>query len=507
MLNVSIVLVLLAIALMLIGLRGRIAARGRFCGACRFDLQGIELPPEGAPCPECGRPVGPKRTIRPIRREKRRGNIVVASVLFIIGAGLTTLHVTGNTASMFAVMPDRVVLAASERGFDEAIDELIARLGASEQPPAWVWDEAIQSALAHQIDTSQEWNPRWGEVISLAIQNNKLTKDQLAAFVRNGSNIMMWLRERIRVGDPYVSYWCQENSGRTSALTRADTGFMLSISNSSSGVTFEGQQHQNAQTRGGMMGSAFVLPRAGSFGSSATGSGVMIPAEVRDRLEPGDTFELWMDVQLTLTSRVNDTTIEAEPIRFTQTVTVVGADEQIVRVVDDPPAAKRTRENMSIEPIVLRNVQADGSSGMREFASTAVHFTAKPMAVSGTLYLRRHTGGELFEAATVSSQAQPVDMTQTPIPQIRHSHQITIQIDTEDRERIEAFERVTSDGVIDVFFRTDPAIAESNAKINEVVDLELMFVGVPVFEQGDERYQPVPGSDEMRTPASEYVED
>ena len=507
MLIVSIVLTLIALVFLAVGLRGRIAARGRFCGACRFDLQGIELPPEGTPCPECGRPVGPKRTIRPIRREKRRGVIVVASVLFIIGAGLTTLHVTGNTASMFAVMPDRVVLAASERGFDEAIDELIVRLGASEQPPKWVWEGAVRAGLAHQLDTNQEWNPRWGEVISLAIQNNKLTKDQLAAFVRNGSGVKMWLRERIRVGDSYVSYWCQQSMSRMTAQTRFDTGFMLSISNSSSGVTFESQEHQNEQTRGGMMGTSFIIPRVGSFGTSATGSGVTIPAEVRDQLEAGDTFELWMDVQLTLTSRTDDTTIEAEPIRFTQTVTVVGADEPIVRVVDDPPAAKRTRENMSIEPIVLRNVQNAGSSGRLEFARTSIQFTAKPRAISGTLYLRRHTRGELFEAATVTSLAQPVDMTQNPVPQIRHSNQITIQIDMNDWERIEAFERVTSDGVVDVIFRTDPAIAESNAKISEVVDLDLMFVGVPVFEEGDERYQPVPGSDEMKTPASEIVED
>ncbi|MCR9074516.1 MAG: zinc ribbon domain-containing protein [bacterium] len=507
MLTLAIIFIVISSLLLALGLRGRVAARGRFCGACGFDLQGIELPPEGAPCPECGRPVGPKRTISPIRREKRRGIIVIAAVLFLVGAGLTTVHLTGNTASMFAVMPDRVVLAASERGFDEAIDELIARISASEQPPAWVWDGAVRAALEHQLDTDQEWNPRWGEVISLAIQNSKLSVDQLAAFARNGSGMKMWLRERIRAGDSYVSYWCTHSMSRTPALTRFDTGYMLRIGSSSDGVVFEGEEFTNQHASGGMMGTSFIIPRAGSFGSSATGSGVMIPKEIRDRLEPGDTFELWMDVQITLTSRTNDTTIEAEPIRFTQTVTVVGEDEPIVRVVSDPPAAKRARENMSIEPIVLRDVDLTGASSRREFANTSVQFTAKPKSIAGTLYFRHHTTGELFEAASFSTPAKPVDTTQTPIPQLRHSHQITIQIDTDDRERIEAFERVTSDGVVDIVFRTDPSVAESNARISEVVDLELMFVGVPVYEEGDERLQSMPGSDENKTPASAYVED
>ena len=508
MLTISIILLLIALILMPIGIRGRVAARGRFCKACGFDLQGIELSQEGTPCPECGRLVGRPRTIRPIRREKRKLMITLAAVLFVIGAGLFGIHITGNTSSVFAVMPDRVVLSASERGFDEAIDELIVRLGANNQPPKWVWDGAIRAALTHQRDTDQEWKPRWGEIISLAIQHNKLGEEQLAQFLQNGHLIEMWLRDRIRAGDSYVSYWCEQTLSRTSALNRADTGFMLRVANTASGVKFDGQEHENVQIRGGMLSSGFMIPRAGSYGSSATGSGVMIPSSVRDRLKAGDTFELWMDVQLTLESRIDDTVIEADPIRFTQSVTVVGDEDPIVRVVDDPSAAKRVREGISIEPITIRDVQPMAVSSYREFAYTSILFTAKPRAIAGTLYLRRHAGGEMFKVASLASLAKPVDMKQSPTPLISHSHQITIQINTEDQERVKAFERVTSDGVVDVVFRTDPAAAESNAKISEVVDLDLVFVGVPLLRKdSDQMISITKGSEDIKIPASEYVED
>ena len=50
MLAIGLTLLVAAIILLLLALRGRTIARGRFCRKCRFDLAGLTAP---AACPEC----------------------------------------------------------------------------------------------------------------------------------------------------------------------------------------------------------------------------------------------------------------------------------------------------------------------------------------------------------------------------------------------------------------------------------------------------------------------
>ena len=506
MIFIAIILVLIALLLLVIGLRGRIVGRGVFCRGCGFDLEGIDHHKTDSLCPECGRSVADPGATRAIRRAKRKGMLVVGMILCVQGIGLAGVQLSGNSASLYAVMPDRVVLKASQWGDNDAIDELIVRLNPKSKPAEWVWEEAIDAALAYQADESQKWKPQWGEVFSLAMQGNRLSDAQIAKMIRNGIQIDVWLRDKIRPGDSYVGYLCEQRSKRLSALARYDTGFMLRVGMSSGGMIEDAVENPNVNNGGASSGTSFIFNTSGPTGMMATGSGVMLPKSLRSKLQVGDTFEVYMDVQITLRSTTVDREIKAEPFRFTQRVEVVGEDEQIVDVIQDPTAARQFIEGLQIEPIMAMSAEKVMRGMQREVANSSVVFSAKPRSVSGTLYLRHHTDGELFEASRIVTDARPVDPNQNPTAQFRHSYQISVQIDEDDLARREAFNRVVHDGVVDVVFLTDPSPAETNPKIDEVVDLQLVFVGVPVIVVGSQADQGIDPSKNM-TPASELEDE
>lgn len=506
MLIVSLILIPIGLVLLVLAMRGRVVARGTFCRACGFDLHGLGSDQESSKCPECGRAVGQPGTTRAIRRSKSRRLTVVSIVLLLIGVGLSAVHFSGNASSFYAAMPHRVVLSASKWGDDTAIDELIVRLGPKKQTPEWVWEDAIGLAMAHQQDERQQWKPRWGEVLSLAIQANLLSDEQLASVVRNGTRIDVWLRSKIRPGDSYVGYLCETRSKRISAMTRVDTGYMLDVEILDGGVVENGVEVSNGIGGGSSSATSFIFNTSGPTGMMATGSRFMLPASMRKNLKVGDSFEVYMDVQIKLRARTADRVIQAEPFRFTQQVTVVGEEEPIVTAFQDPIAAKQIREGMSIEPLMALNSEKVMMGTQSEVATSTLILTAKPKSISGTLYLRHHLDGELFEGPTVTSIATPIDPNQNPPASIRHSHQLSFYIKEDDLERREAFNRVIRDGVVDVVFLTDPSVSESNPKIDEVVDLRLVFVGVSVIVIGSDLAQGIDPSETV-TPASVYIED
>jgi hypothetical protein len=507
MLFIACAVLLISLALLVLGWRGRVSGRGVYCRSCRFDLGGIDISLDDARCPECGRSISSTHAPRSVVRSKCRPMIVSGCVVFLLGAGLAAMSVGSNAAKIYGVMPDRLVLSATEWGSSDALDELLTRLGSQEGANPWVWDAAIEQALALQEETSRAWDPRWGEVIALAWQGQHLSDEQMIRFAVNGAPIQVWLRDRIRIGDAYVSYLIEQRNTRASGLNRMQTGFMLSISTLQSGIITDGVEIPNRYGGGGSSSSSFAISRFGSSGSSSSGSGVMIPSPQREQLRSGDEFTVYMDVQLTLRSQTDDYEIKAEPVRFEQRVRVVGEDEPIVRVIDDPLAAKQVREGLSIEPFIGLTLDSIDRYQGQEHVSSQLTFTAKPRAVAGKLYFRHHIDGELFEAGSFSTTAHVIDLNQTPVPQISHMHQVQVRIDQDDPERMEAFERITRDGVVDVILRTDPSAAESNARLTEIVDMECEFVGVPVLIVGTnaERYSARPEA--MKIIATESAEE
>ncbi|CAN0595514.1 unnamed protein product, partial [Laminaria digitata] len=178
-----------------------------------------------------------------------------------------------------------------------------------------------------------------------------------------------------------------------------------------------------------------------------------------------------------LVSTSDASEIPMEPIRFTQRVTVVGSDEPIVEVVRDPISAKQLLEGTSISPILGLRTDAPDRQAYDDAGGFSLNFTQRPRAIAGTLSLRHHLGGELFEATTLNVVATP-ERTGQGIWNFMSGH--SISIDPNDHERNAMYQRVTRDGVVDVIFRTDPQAASMNPKITQIVDVDMIFPGVPV---------------------------
>lgn len=504
MLSIGLLITALGLMVLILGLRGRVAQRGTFCRRCRFDLAGIETHGDDAKCPECGRPIGAPGTTRSVRRVKRKGVIVLSVVLLLMGIGVGAVALTGNTSKFYEFMPDRVVLLASQLGADEALDELLARLGATNKPiDQWVWDDAIKLAMDSQADRTLVWNPRWGEIISRAWQGNHLSEEQKLQFATNAYEYEYLVRDRVRIDAPYIAHTLKEHSARLTAITQFQTGYKLRSSDSASGGQFGDQAWENSV--GGSMSSTFSFPRQGFTGTSAMGGGITVPSRIREQLSVGDELEIYYEFQLELERLSDQSVAKSVPIRFERTVRVIGADEPIVGVIDDPASAKAIIEGASIEPLtglVLGSVQYGRYD---ELAATTMNFTHLPKPFSGEVFLQHPTDGERVFVGTMALDAQPEKRTNWT-----HSYPLPIHMGNET-DMVETLRRVTRDGVVDVIFQTDPEAAERNPMIDEVIDLEFHFDAVQVqwFETRGEVYQaraqsaPIPASEPYESAAED----
>lgn len=497
-------LCIIALGFVLLGwsIRGRVAGRGRFCAHCRFDLAGLEFGAGPTPCPECGRSIGAAGTIRTIRRQRRSKMLLVAVVIIVAGSAIIAVPITGNTGAIIARMPDRVVLYTAQRGSIPALDELIARLAGPRTLPEWVWSDAIEAALEYQADTTTVWEPRWGEVITLAWSTQRMSDEQKGRFARNGIRIKVWIRDRLQAGERSVGLWVDFTGDRASGINMYKTPYDLRHAIVVTGGTHD--QERWSLPGGAATSSSFIIPANGPTGTSGLGSGVQVSKSIAELLRPGDALEVFVELQSTLVSTSDASEIPTEPIRFTQRVTVVGPDEPIVEVVKDPMSAKQLLEGTSISPILGLRADAPDRQAYDDAGGFALNFTQRPRAIAGTLSLRHHLGGELFEATTLNVVATP-KLTGQGIWNFMSGH--SISIDPNDHERNALYQRVTRDGVVDVIFRTDPQAASLNPKIAQIVDVDMVFRGVPVvfFElRGDmqEAQAQMP-----KIAASELVED
>ena len=110
-----------------IGLRGKISERGVYCKSCRFDLQGTRTDDPDAQCPECGSRVHHRDAQRDVLRRVSRVRVISGCVITLFAAGGLYISLFSTQASVFAYLPNQVVLSFAEKGYTDAVDEAIDR--------------------------------------------------------------------------------------------------------------------------------------------------------------------------------------------------------------------------------------------------------------------------------------------------------------------------------------------------------------------------------------------
>ena len=478
MLVLALSVFLLALLLLTFALRGRVVERGVFCRRCRFDLSGTDRDAPDSRCPECGRAIGTGKPPRKTRRARSKIMGTLAGMLLMISLVLAGISLSGNAPAIYKHMPDRVVVYSAVWGSDPALDELLTRLSVPGPAPDWLWNRAIEGALAWQSDTSKLWDPRWGEIVSIAWQTNHLSEEQIARFVQNGTMPEIYIRNRYHKGDPWISYSVDFKDRRLNALNLYTPGYMHGVGMTMSGGTVRDKEWES--TAGGMSRKELILPSRAGGSSVGLGSNIRVPPEVSEQMRVGDEFEVFIEFKHDLRRISDDTQIEVPPFRVSRTLTVVAPDEPIVTVLDDPRAAARIRENTSATSII--GVVKTGPGQTDYPVQFTIYFVDLPHSVAGKVYLRHPSDGEMYEAGFFSQPARSIVAPDTdPGANWSTGQIVKVSTNQDTPERLGAFQRVTRDGTVDIVFTTDPQVAIQNPRIHEIVQLDMEFRGVPLI--------------------------
>tara|TARA_R110000782_G_scaffold101029_14_gene187604 strand:- start:2196 stop:3107 length:912 start_codon:yes stop_codon:yes gene_type:complete len=125
MLAIGLTLLVAAIILLLLALRGRTIARGRFCRKCRFDLAGLTAP---AACPECGRDLQVAKATRAQLRAFRRLPAAAAMVLLLLASAALLTASPAVRTWILPRVPDAVLVWLHRADLHGASDEVVTRL-------------------------------------------------------------------------------------------------------------------------------------------------------------------------------------------------------------------------------------------------------------------------------------------------------------------------------------------------------------------------------------------
>lgn len=212
---------LLGIAIVGMGLRGRRVDEHPLCRRCGFDLSG--KPPDSHVCSECGAELGRKRAIRIGHRQRRAWAIllgVAISMPGIIGLGVLG-WLTFQQIDWYQHKPTWWLLR--EAGYanattrDNALTELTARDGRKELSEAQTV-MAVERILVIQGDSTLPWKPAWGVFVEDLLLSDRLDKERWEKYCRQAAPFRFEVRKRLRRGDPLPLRLTPAPSTRTGRL-------------------------------------------------------------------------------------------------------------------------------------------------------------------------------------------------------------------------------------------------------------------------------------------------
>lgn len=197
------VAIVIGIALLVLGLRGRRVNRHPSCRGCGFDLSGTL--PDGVTCPECG--AGLRRD-KAVRIGQRRRMWSVAS----IGAVLILLPLSGICVTVYAVLTGADIHSYKPAGILlwEAKGDNAQTLAAvakefSKRRQAGKLDSAtigrvVDAALAIQGDPDRPWSEDWGDFIEMVNLDGDVTDEQMQRFRNQCVSLTCEVRPKIAAG-------------------------------------------------------------------------------------------------------------------------------------------------------------------------------------------------------------------------------------------------------------------------------------------------------------------
>jgi ribosomal protein L37E len=197
----------LASALMTLGLRGRRIGDHPHCRRCGYDLFGRN--DAGGRCPECGIDLSRTRSTVTGRRRRRGWAIGIALLVLVVAGGLGAVDAMNawERIDWYRHKPDSWLLKEASRNPSpdyRALDELLRRV----DEPALSASRAkrlAEGALQVQADRSIPWDRRWGYLIEALHHKRKLSVQDRGRYIRQAVVPAWDMRSRINADVPVVA--------------------------------------------------------------------------------------------------------------------------------------------------------------------------------------------------------------------------------------------------------------------------------------------------------------
>ncbi len=487
MIPIAMMLILLALLLFIFAWRGRVVARGQFCRKCRFDLAGLAWDESGAQCPECGHVVCQASARRALLRRRSRGGLVAALILMLGGIGTLGFWASGNASVILKPMPDWAVVRLTDMGMDAALDELVARVSRAPNPmSAWQMNNVIELGLAHQADTLTAWDPRWGEVLYVALVGGQMSDEQIKQYMLNGVAINMLIRDRVHQGARQVDCQMKITPGRLAALNGGATNLMVRAKWVADGIVGKPSRRYSGS---GAMAAQVRVPDRGWWSSGAPypikpwGSG--FNGEIGSKVRVYTQYDFMIkaiDGQYGMADAVSikerdedDGYVKLKRFTVEHDVEIIDPSEPIVRTIDDPELARTAVNALTVSPIkVMKTLPEPQYLSSVPAIMISRQSESLPESIALRVYLRLDGAQEIEIGSWV---------TQGPHAGL-HGSGIQWRVNSEDEDKLlmaqETVDQLIKQGRADVILRTDAAIATGNPEIEQVIGMAMIFEDVPV---------------------------
>jgi hypothetical protein len=199
------VLLVVGVAAVVVGRRGRRVDDHPLCRRCGFDLTG--KPETSTRCGECGADLAEPHAVRVGHTVRRRGPLwagVLLLIVALIGTGTQTAVTAGKIdwrkhAPAWYLVRETASTDSPTR--DAALAELIQRVkdGKLDRGSA---DALVVRGLAHQADAAQGWVRAWGDLIEAARYAKLVSDADWGTYALQSVQLRINPRVRVVAGDP-----------------------------------------------------------------------------------------------------------------------------------------------------------------------------------------------------------------------------------------------------------------------------------------------------------------
>ncbi len=495
MLYVSFFITIVALVLLFIGLRGRRSVRGVYCRACRFDLSGIDLKADDPRCPECGADLASPGTHTQTVRHKRPGAIWAGALTLPVGAVLIAVSFMGGFGAIYLNLPTNSLLTLTEWGDDEALDELVRRVGLPDTSfSAHQWDRVIDHGLKLQTYESIEWDWRWGELLSVAFTTNQMTQEEIEQYFLNGLAPKLSVRTKAHPGVRGIPNRLDITQDRMWAINYKPTNLSVTCHLVAFGEVGK-EPVMESEVREDSRPFNIIATPGQRTGASYGGSGGINHGIDR---APGETARVYFDYVVRVRKLQDETLILDTVVREEFDIEFIDPALPLVATVrDDPLVQTLGREMWCLAIQVPAEFPELNQFGMYNVLLGLVHIPSVREHLALRFYIE--IDGEEIEVGTRNVEAStPYDHGAQLWARTRPNNESQV-------ERLRALhQRLLDADQVRVIARSDPALAAQEPDADEILGVEIVFDHVPIAiqEQIPAYYSEIPDSTTAPRPTS-----